>query len=148
MMSGNPLPSDAPQSALNAYFQLDQSSRSEKKQSAEIIEAKKQAEEAIIQYMCCQNPPLSYIQYLDKYLVIKRTVSLMPCCDELHEATFKEFLNQYGSSGIPLDELAVRYSNFVREVRGRGGKNTIKLRVSKTRPMSDTLTELLGSGHM
>lgn len=142
------LPPDAPHEAIRAYVELSQQNRGANKGNNVNKEQLKAAEQAILNYM--HGRGIGYIPVHDRYLVVKKTTKVEGWSDELVLKAFIMFHNNNFNQGNSIEEVAMKFLNYCKQIRKGAGEEQVTLTVSKRRPLAATIEELhrMGGGLM
>ena len=138
------LPQDAPAAAIHAFMQALQSGKGTSKNNNLAQETRKKAEAAIIGYM--KQKKLTFLQVQDQYLLYENEVKPIGWSDELIEKCFVQFHRTRKNQGVPLEQVAINFVNFCKQVKKASGERSEKLVLKKKRPMAATLDMLRKMG--
>lgn len=138
------LPQDAPAAAINAFLQMMTENKGASKNDKLVAEKKKEAEQAIINYM--KSHKLGFLQIRDRYLELKTDSKSASLTDELLSQIYVLFHQQGHQNGKSLEEAAVTFVAYTKEMRKRAGETGDKLSIVKKRPMVATLAALRDLG--
>lgn len=138
------LPPDAPAAAIHAFLQALQAGKGSVKNNGLTQDTRKKAEEAIIGYM--KQRGLTFLQVQDQYLLYENNMKPIGWCDELIEKCFVQFHRTRKNQGVPLEQVAVNFVSFCKDVKKASGEKSEKLVLKKKRPMAATLDMLRNMG--
>lgn len=134
------LPPDAPLGFIQQFMQLLEVNKG--KETKEVAEAKKVVKKAIIDYMVAGNH--AFLRIRDKYIVLKDELKPISYSDELVAKCFVAFHRQNKAQGT-VEQAAMAFIEFIKEVRKRSGERTQELSVAKKPPLA---AQFAGLGNM
>ena len=126
-----------PHSQLDLFLQSDQDLRNEGKNQAEVRHKKKQAKEALIQFM--RDHKVGVIPYKGLFIILKERPKKHKMNEEFLAISFMKFHQEQRNLEGSLQDRSVRFGVFTENLSSKMCEKTFNLLISRKPPLTSLL---------